>query len=175
MDHSDHVHLLRPGISSQQGVWADFGSGRGAFTLALADLIGLDGVIFSIDRDQQALEAQARAMQARFPDVRVEYLKADIRQVLNLPALDGVVMANSLHFQRNQEAVVRLSRGYLKPGGRILIVEYNIQQANSAVPYPVPFSKWVQLAESSGFSKTRLMVTRPSRFLKEIYSACSEL
>jgi ubiquinone/menaquinone biosynthesis C-methylase UbiE len=175
MDHSDHVRLLQPGIDSPGGVWADLGSGRGAFTLALADLIGQDGRIFSIDRERRALEAQAQAMQSRFPSIHVEYLQADFRQTLELPPLDGVVMANSLHFQRGQEKVVSQVRRYLKPGGRLLIVEYNIERGNPAVPYPVPFTTWVKLANRQGFSRTWLLATRPSSFLKEIYSACSEL
>lgn len=175
MDHNDHVRLLRPGIERPGGVWADLGSGRGAFTLALADLIGRDGKIFSIDRDRRALEAQKQAMQARFPTTDVEYIQADFRKTLELPPLDGVVMANSLHFQRRQESVVSQVRTYLKSGGRFLIVEYNIERRNPAVPHPVPFTTWVKLAKRQGFLRTWLLATRPSSFLKEIYSACSEL
>jgi ubiquinone/menaquinone biosynthesis C-methylase UbiE len=61
MNHNDHVDLLRDGVSGPGGVWADFGSGRGAFTLALADLIGPGGEIFSIDRDALALSSQETA------------------------------------------------------------------------------------------------------------------
>ena len=51
MDHEDHVYLLRGGVPGVGGVWADLGSGRGAFTLALADLIGRTGHIYSVDKD----------------------------------------------------------------------------------------------------------------------------
>jgi len=40
MKHTEHVNLLRRGIPAPGGVWADFGSGTGAFTLALAELTG---------------------------------------------------------------------------------------------------------------------------------------
>ena len=40
MNHTDHVNLLREGISEPGGVWAEFGSGSGAFTMALAELLG---------------------------------------------------------------------------------------------------------------------------------------
>src|SRR5690554_4106120 len=40
MNHQDHVNLLRPGVPATGGVWADFGAGTGAFTLALAELLG---------------------------------------------------------------------------------------------------------------------------------------
>ena len=57
MNHADHVSLLRAGVPSSGGIWADLGSGSGPFTLALADLIEPDGVIYSVDRDTHALRA----------------------------------------------------------------------------------------------------------------------
>jgi ubiquinone/menaquinone biosynthesis C-methylase UbiE len=173
MNHTDHVNLLRNGVPTTGGIWADFGAGTGAFTLALADLIGEDGKIFAIDKDAQALRTQERAMRHQFPHVTVQYRPADFTQPLDLPPLDGLVMANSLHFQRNQEQVVRLLKSYLRPGGRLLIVEYNIERGNFAVPYPVSYRAWQQLAERSGFTQTNLLATRPSRFLSEIYAAAS--
>ena len=44
MEHPDHVALLRPGVPPG-GAWADIGAGEGAFTLALADLLGPGGSI----------------------------------------------------------------------------------------------------------------------------------
>jgi len=55
MDHADHLNLIRKGVPNKGGIWAEFGSGRGAFTMALAELIGLNGEIFSVDKDRRAL------------------------------------------------------------------------------------------------------------------------
>jgi ubiquinone/menaquinone biosynthesis C-methylase UbiE len=173
MDHSDHVHLLRRGIPQPGGVWADFGSGTGAFTLALAELIQPTGAIFSIDRDGSALKAQEKQLQARFPQVRVCYLQENYARPLELPPLDGIVAANTLHFLSEKESVLRLFWGYLKPAGRMILVEYNIDQGNYAVPYPLPFPVWERLAERVGFTGTQLLMTRPSRYLHQIYSALS--
>jgi ubiquinone/menaquinone biosynthesis C-methylase UbiE len=173
MDHADHVRLIMDGITHPGGVWADLGSGRGAFTLALADLIGSTGVIHSVDRDGSALRKQQQAMQARFPNVLVHYHRADFTQRLELPPLAGIVMANSLHFVRNKEPLVSLVRGYLQPGGRLIVVEYNTPRGNCWVPYPLTFDRWVQLAEQCGFASTRLLATRPSSFLGEFFSAVS--
>jgi hypothetical protein len=84
-------------------------------------------------------------------------------------------MANSLHFQRDRRKgeVLRLVRGYLKPGGRLLIVEYNIDRGNLWVPHPFSFDRWQRLAAEHGFRDTRLLATRPSRHMREIYSAIS--
>jgi len=173
MNHTDHVNLLRGGIPAQGGIWADLGSGTGAFTLALAELLGPEGVISSIDTDSRALDEQKRAMQAQFPRTTIHYLNADFTHPLDLPALDGLVMANSLHFHRRKEPILELVHGYLRPDGRILLVEYNTDHGNTWVPYPLSYPTWEALARRSGFAETRLLASRPSRFLGEIYSAVS--
>lgn len=173
MEHTDHVNLLRRGIPTPQGVWADFGSGTGAFTLALAELIQPTGTIFSIDRDGLALQAQEKQMKARFPKVQVQYMKASYTRPLELPPLDGLIAANTLHFLQDKEPVLSLFFSYLKPAGWMILVEYNVENGNYAVPYPLPYPAWERLAKRSGFATTQLLATRPSRFLREIYSALS--
>jgi SAM-dependent methyltransferase len=173
MDHADHVALLRGGIERPGGTWADFGAGTGAFTLALAELVGADAEIFVIDWDARALRVNERAMKERFEHTRVHYQVADLTKPLEVRPLDGSVMANALHFQRDHQAVVGLLRQRLRPGGRMLIVEYNLARPNAAVPHPVPFERWEELAREAGFGHTELLAKRPSRFLHEIYSAVS--
>jgi ubiquinone/menaquinone biosynthesis C-methylase UbiE len=171
MNHDDHVRLIRDGVSGGGSVWADLGSGEGAFTLALADLLGSGGHIFSVDSDVRALREQRQVLQARFPAVMVEQQTADFTHPLDLPPLDGVVMANSLHFQRHKDPVLQLVRRMLKPGGRLVLVEYNADRGNWWVPHPLSYPAWEALAEANGFVGMRLLATQPSRFLREIYSA----
>jgi len=173
MDHKDHVNLLRGGISETGGVWADLGSGGGAFTLALAELIGADGEIYSVDKDGRALKEQERAMKSQFPAVTVHYLTADFTSLLKLPPINGIVMANSLHFVRQKDPVLQLVRSYLQPGGRLIMVEYGTDTGNTWVPYPFSYSTWENLARKNGFSETRQIASRPTRFLESIYSAVS--
>jgi len=180
MNHSDHVHLLSGGMAGEaeskpDPLWADFGSGQGAFTLALAELLGPGGQIHSIDRDGRALKAQSEALKAHFPEVRVVYHAADFSLPIELPRLDGLVMANALHFveDRRKEAVVRLLKSYLSPGGRMILVEYNVDRGNLWVPHPLSFPTWQELAQRCGFTSTRLLARTPSSFLHEFYAALS--
>ena len=178
MQHADHVNLLRRGIPPARNTateyhWADFGSGTGAFTLALAELIQPTGTLYSIDRDGSALQAQEKQVRALFPGVTVHYLEADYTLPLPLPPLDGILAANTLHFQQDPSPVLKLFFSYLKPTGRMILVEYNIDKGNYAVPYPLPYSTWQRFARQVGFTTTQLLATRPSHFLKEIYSALS--
>jgi ubiquinone/menaquinone biosynthesis C-methylase UbiE len=173
VNHEDHVNLLREGIPSRGGVWADLGSGTGAFTLALADLIGEEGRIYSVDKDARALREQAATVRFSFPRAQVEYITADFTHVLDLPPLEGIVMANALHFVRRKHPIVEQMLEYLKPGGRLILVEYNADRGNPWVPYPLSYETWRDLARECGFASTRLLTTVPSRFLGEIYSALS--
>lgn len=172
MNHADHVALLRAGVSGP-GVWADLGAGAGAFTLALAELLGPAGVIYAVDRDPGALRELARAVRERFPTVPVHPRAADFTQPLDLPPLDGLVLANSLHFVPDQLPVLRRLRQRLGAGGRLILVEYNAEAGNRWVPHPIPYPAWVALARQAGFTDTRWLASRPSRFLREIYSAVS--
>ena len=103
MNHNDHVTLLRDGIAGPGGIWADLGSGNGAFTLALAELLGPGAEIYSVDKKKNRLRRQEQKMRMRFPDSKLQTITADYTHPLNLPPLDGVVMANALHFQRYKD------------------------------------------------------------------------
>jgi ubiquinone/menaquinone biosynthesis C-methylase UbiE len=173
MNHADHVRLLAGGVRhGEGGVWADLGAGSGAFTLALADLIGPHGVIHAVDRDRAAL-AELRSAISAIPSADVRPVVGDFTQRLELAELDGVVMANSLHFVKNKTAVLGHVRGYLKHGGRLLLVEYDSDRGNPWVPHPLSFESWRALATASGFLGTRRLAAVPSRFLGRIYSALS--
>jgi ubiquinone/menaquinone biosynthesis C-methylase UbiE len=165
LNHADHVALIEGGVGERGGRWADLGAGEGAFTLALADLAGPDAQIIAVDKDARAL----RALSGRF-ETRV----ADFTRPLNLQDLDGVVMANSLHYVRDKEPVLRAVRAMLRPGGRLIVVEYGADRGNPWVPYPFSYARWETIAARSGFKNTRLLKTVPSRWLGSIYSAVSE-
>ena len=171
MDHQDHLFLLRKGVTP--GTWADFGSGTGAFTLALAELLGPAGEIHSIDKNRPALRRQKHRLQAHFPHQTVHYYVHDYTKPIPLPALDGLVIANALHFQQRKEPVVTRLRSYLKPGGRFIVVEYNTDRGNHWVPYPLSCATWTRLAHDCGLPDTHLLATLPSSFLGEFYAAMS--
>lgn len=173
VEHSDHVLLIRHGVEGDGRSWADFGSGTGAFTLALADVLGPAASIVSVDRDASALRQQTRLLAERFPAVPVTPIEADFTRPLDLPPLDGIVMANALHFQRDWLRTLALVRGYLRPGGRLVLVEYDTDHGNPWVPHPLSFATWRTVADEAGFDGTRLLARVPSRFLGAIYSAVS--
>lgn len=185
MNHSDHVALLEgtPGLRERLGlplrgtggVWADLGAGSGAFTLALADLLGPAAQIFAVDRERGALRSLDAAVRKSFPMMRCEILAADFTHPLKLPALDGIVMANALHFitDAQKAPLLRRLKGHLRPGGQFLLVEYNTGRGNRWVPHPLTYLTWEKLTAQCGYTKTEHLFSRPSSFLGEIFSAVS--
>jgi ubiquinone/menaquinone biosynthesis C-methylase UbiE len=172
MNHTDHVNLLKPANLPAGGTWADFGAGSGAFTLALRELVGPQADIYAVDKERARLAELERGYRSRFGDSsRLHLLQGDFSRILELPPLDGVVMANSLHFFKEKEGLLRHVGAFLKPGAILLLVEYNVDSGNPWVPHPLSFSTFRALAPRAGFSEPRLLATRPSSFLREFYAA----
>src|SRR5260370_35375835 len=79
--------------------WCDLGCGTGTFTLALATLLPPGSVIHAIDKDEKSLSQ----IPDRYQEVTIRKEVVDLREGdLSLPALDGVLMANFLHFIEHQ-------------------------------------------------------------------------
>lgn len=175
MDHTDHVALLRPAVAPPGGTWADIGAGAGAFTLALADLLGPGACIVAVDLDVAALRANVEAVGALFPATILTTQCADLEEPLDLPPLDGLVAANSLHYvpRDRQVAAIRSLAEHLRPGAPFIVVEYNTDRGNPWVPHPFSSGTWRRLATAAGLEGTRVIGRAPSRFLSGFYASVS--
>ena len=120
------------------------------------------------------MRALAGEIGKRFPGVAVDLKLADFTRPLELGGLDGIVMANSLHFVRDKGPVLDSVRAMLRPGGRLIVVEYGTDHGNPWVPHPFSYDRWELMAARAGFVRTRLLKTIPSRHLGSMYSAVSE-
>ena len=176
MDHADHVALIAGGVDGAGPRWLELGAGTGAFTLALLDLLGDAANVVALDRDEGALLKLAEAAR-RFPSAAVTTVTGDFTQPLPVePAsFDGVLMANSLHFVRDKEPVLRAAIDVLKPGGRFVLVEYGADRGNAWVPWPIGYERWKQVAAEIGLLDTRSIGEVPSRFLGSMYAAVSRV
>lgn len=172
MNDRDALALLSAAVPSAEGeVWADLGAGTGVFTRALAALVGPAGQVVAVDTDRHALAGIRAPGGASAP---VTTMVGDVTRPLALPPLHGVVMANVLHFIRDQGPALAQVRELLRPGGRLVLVEYEGRRPGPWVPYPVDFSRFVELARGAGFTRPRAAARRRSRFGGEIYVAVAE-
>ena len=109
---------LKPG----QNV-ADIGAGGGYFSLRFATLVGQKGRVFAVDTNSEFLEFIEKSCKAKGLN-NVETILA-IEDGLALPEnVDLVFMRNVCHHIPNRPEYFRKLKNFLKPGGRIAIVEY---------------------------------------------------
>ena len=153
-------------MGERGGRWADLGAGEGNFTRALSDLLGPEAHITAVDKDAGALRAIGGNVETRV---------ADFTKPLDLRDLDGIVMANSLHFVRDKQPVLEAVHQMLRPGGRLIIVEYGADRGNPWVPHPFTYEQWEKMAARAGFRSTTFLRTIPSRWLGSMYSAVSQV
>lgn len=148
--------------------WADLGCGAGFFSEALANLLPADSLIYAVDKS--ATLPQKRTMPG---GVAIHPLRADfVRDPLPFFDLDGVLMANSLHYVKEQLAFLQTVQRYLKADHRFLIVEYDIERANPWVPYPLSFRLLQSLFTQAGYSTIIKLHERvPVRGFDKMYAA----
>jgi ubiquinone/menaquinone biosynthesis C-methylase UbiE len=174
MDHRDHVGLIRDGVAGGGRRWLELGAGDGAFTLALADLLGPGGSIVAVDRDRRALDRLREALAGSFPGVAVRAVGGDFRAEIPDGPFDGVLAANSLHFVDDPVPVLAVARTRLVSRGRVVVVEYDADRGNPWVPHPFSAGRARTIAEAAGFTAVREIGRVPSRFLGAIYAIAAE-
>lgn len=176
MNTPEAVELIGA-VIPRGGTWADIGAGEGVFTRALAELLGPEGRIFAIDRDARAIAALERwAVQ---DGVRVIPLTADFTEPLELlgveaAGLDGMLLANALHFVPDAGSVLARLTALVRPGGRVIVAEYDGRRANQWVPHPLPSAALPELAAAAGLTPFEIIATRPSAYGGMIYVAMAE-
>lgn len=174
MTHDEAVALLTGVVTTRGETWADLGAGTGTFSRALASLLGEEGVVYAVDRDPAALrELERSARQAPRGAAAIRTRVGDFASEIALPEVDGVVIANALHFvpyERQPEVLGRIA-DMATLGGPIMVIEYDQRGPNRWVPYPVSFSALGRLARDAGLVEPVLLATQPSRYSGSIYSA----
>jgi SAM-dependent methyltransferase len=174
MQIREAVALLAPAELDRRApaIWADLGCGAGLFTRALADLLSPGSTIHAVDRDAAAL---ARLPSAR-NGVRMAAHHGDFVDLASGPwpfeMLDGVLMANSLHYVEQPLPFIQSLIARMKARHRFLIVEYDMSRPSRWVPYPLDRAALTSLFAEAGYQDTELLAIRPSIYQRAgLYAA----
>lgn len=172
MEVEDAIALIRAAVTRPGGVWADLGAGSGVFTRALAKLLGRTGTVYAVDSDPGALLELDRYASSMAPGT-VRTIVGDFTGPLELPPLDGVLVANALHYvpYSDQPMVVRRIASLLTEAAPMVVVEYDRRHANQWVPFPITPAALTALARDAGLGTPTVLATRPSRYSGAMYSA----
>jgi len=168
MKTGEAVELLRSAVGGRAGVWADFGAGSGTFTRALVELLAPGSRVLAVDRVGSAL-ARLRGVQG------VTTITADFAEGIQLPQqLDGMLFANSLHFVENAGAVLARLAERLRPGGRVVLIEYDGRGPSRWVPHPLAAARWPEVAATAHLNNPVIRARRRSAFGGELYVATAD-
>lgn len=177
MDIRDAVSLLRPAIATTGGTWADLGCGEGTFTRALAELLGTGGRVYAVDRSRRrlrALRGWIGGVEARVIPVEDDFTRPLKLPALGPPGLDGLLLANALHYVADAEGVLGRLAEKVRSGGRVVLVEYDGRHTSPWVPYPIPSDRVPALTASAGLVDPRVRATRASAFGGTLYVATAD-
>ncbi len=148
--------------------WADLGCGTGLFTHALAQLLPADSVIYAVDSNQAVLEHLPKPDSVQVIPHQLNFQK----DTWPFHQLDGILMANSLHYVFNKRGFIQKIQSYLNPVHQFLIVEYDRTWPNPWVPYPINYTKLSALFLKLGYTKISRLGQRPSVYGNgQIYAA----
>ena len=166
----DAVALIRDmTVPSAASTWADLGCGDGTFTQALATLLPAGSVIHAIDRNASAMRRIPRAVAGTTIITHVGDFTA---QPWPFDVVDGVLLANSLHYVRDQPAFIRACALAMSPSAQFLIIEYDTDRPNRWVPFPLSRRALERAFSDAGYQWIMFLGTRPSIYQRApIYAA----
>jgi precorrin-6B methylase 2/mono/diheme cytochrome c family protein len=138
---------------------ADIGAGTGYFTWRLAQHAGSKGRIIAVDIQQTMLDRAAETVK-QHGLVNVDYVLGKERDP-RLPqvSLDMVFIAYSYHEFSEPETIMEAVRRSLKPGGRLVIVEYAKESklAPASSLHKMSFAEIRSEIEPMGFELERIL------------------
>ena len=171
MMHEEALRFLEKGIKNKPGIWMELGAGSGTFTLALAELLPSGSTIYAVDKNKSVLNiSNTKSANEIIP------FQADFNELPLLPKLDGIIMANSIHYIKTPIPFLQNLLKSLRLDGSFVLIEYNRNIGNPWVPYPVSFQKWQLISSEVGLSAPELFNERISRYGQgTMYAAINSL
>lgn len=120
---------------------ADIGSGSGYFTLRLARAVGEGGHVYAVDIDPDLV----RYLNRRIRDSGLR----NVQTVLSEPddpllpdrSIDRFLIVDTWHHIENQERYLALMKKLLKPGGQIVMIDYQKRELPVGPPMAMKIAR----------------------------------
>jgi predicted methyltransferase len=137
-------------VGLKAGDWvADVGAGTGLYTLLFAEEVGPAGHVFAEDIEPLFLDLINRRVADADLDNVTSVLGRQEDVTLPKGAVDMVFIADTYHYFSDREAIMRSIYDALKPGGALVLVEFEIEPGAKRPDYKshVRFGKASVLSE----------------------------
>jgi ubiquinone/menaquinone biosynthesis C-methylase UbiE len=117
------VFLRKIGIKPGQTV-LDFGCRVGHYTIPAAKIVGSEGIVYAIDKEQQALnELQQKATHLNLINIRIINSSGQIQIDLENDSIDVILFYDVLHYheKKDREKLYAEAHRILKPDGLLSV------------------------------------------------------
>jgi trans-aconitate methyltransferase len=162
--------FIAPAVNTKEPqVWADLGCGDGLFSSALDRLLPAGSTIHAIDKEVQSLSKHQAKNEIIFHQLDFGI------QPLPFTDLDGIIMANSLHFFEDKVSVFTALKKHVRPGGNLIVIEYDLINGNPWVPHPITFKALRQLFQQLGYQNVRKIGERNSAYGPHKMYSCAAI
>lgn len=105
----------------------DLGCGNGFYTLQLADRVGAEGRVYAVDIQQEMLHLlDERGKEAGHKNIET-VLGSPIDPDLPEGKLDTILLVDVYHEMSHPEPMLQAMRKALKPTGRLVLVEFRLE------------------------------------------------
>lgn len=117
------VERILKGSVTPGMIVADTGCGTGAFTLALAHMVGDTGRVIAVDLQAEALVKVEQKAEMAGMHRRIETWKCEADDIGNLPVIDFAFAFYMVHEVPDMDRYFSRMAQCIKPGGGMLLVE----------------------------------------------------
>ena len=132
----------------------DLGCGPGVFTLAMADMVGENGNVISVDVQDEMLQMVKRKSEKAGLRSRIELHKAEPEKIGVTEKVDFALAFYMVHEVPDKKRFLSEVSSILKPVGKFLIVEPKFHISK------MEFDEAVKIAQSTGLK----LVSKPEIF-----------
>jgi ubiquinone/menaquinone biosynthesis C-methylase UbiE len=171
MELNTAIELIIKGVNREGApqTWADLGAGSGLFSRALSALLPGKSIIHAVDKSYKS----GQQIKPENVNNSILLIKKDFTAPLpEIKNCNGILMANSLHFVKDKLTFLQQIKSILQPHGRIIIVEYDTDQPNQWVPWPVSCKNLQQFLTKNNLGSMQKLAEKPSLYQSSgIYSA----
>ena len=127
-DKDEQPTKLMEALKIKSGeVVADIGAGSGYFTFRLADQVGPKGKVLAVEIQQEMLDIIAKKMKAKKVDNIKLVLGTENDPKLDDNSVDLMLMVDVYHEIEQPYEMTKAMVKALKPGGRLVFVEYRLE------------------------------------------------
>lgn len=123
-------------VGLKEGAWvADIGAGTGLYTLLFAEEVGPSGQVFAEDIEPLFLDLINRRVADTDHENVTAVLGREADVTLPKESVDVVFIADTYHYFGDREAIMRTIYDALKPGGSLILVEFEITPGKEKPDY----------------------------------------